>query len=53
MVMRGFLGWTAAKYERTVDQYEIGPPLVDLFTIPTGYKQISWRDLTEPFKTAH
>jgi hypothetical protein len=49
--MRGFLGWTSAKYEKTVDQYEIGPPSADLFTIPAGYKRVSWHDLTDPFKT--
>jgi hypothetical protein len=51
-VMRGFWGWTVAKYEMIVDSYEIGPPSGNLFTIPAEYKQAPWRDLTEPFDFA-
>jgi hypothetical protein len=41
MVMRGFLGWETAKEESVVDSYEIGPPSLQLFTVPNGYKQVT------------
>jgi hypothetical protein len=48
--MPGFWGWTTARYELVVESYEAGPPSSSLFTIPGGYREISFEELTKVFR---
>jgi hypothetical protein len=52
MLTRGRFGWPIAKFERTVDSYELGPPSADLFAVPAGYRQVPWEDLMKALNSA-
>ena len=40
MSMRTFLGLKTARYEMTVDSFELGAPSRTLFAVPSGYRRV-------------